>query len=48
MKKLFTAWLLLCAFTMSHAFAQQPTLNVEGAAASIVSKLDKQLTLDEK
>ncbi|WP_436484972.1 hypothetical protein [Chitinophaga sp. ARDCPP14] len=56
MKKLFTAGLLIALTSCYTAFAalspvntrfQAPTMNVEGTASSIVSKLDKSLILTE-
>jgi hypothetical protein len=56
MKKLFTAGLLMALACCYTAFAapspvstgfQAPTMNIEGTASSIVSKLDKSLILTE-
>ncbi|WP_143304909.1 hypothetical protein [Chitinophaga vietnamensis] len=46
MKKLLFVIFLL--FSGSLAMAQAPVMDVEGTAASIVSKLDKSLSLTEK
>lgn len=56
MKKLFTSGLLLlliCSFTAVtlgmpvDALFQNPTMNIDGTASSIVSKLDKTLLLTD-
>ncbi|MDR6565351.1 MULTISPECIES: hypothetical protein [Chitinophaga] len=56
MKKLFTVGLLMALACCYTAFAapspantefQAPTMNIEGTASSIVSKLDKSLILTE-
>ncbi|MFB6455190.1 hypothetical protein ACE38W_07975 [Chitinophaga sp. Hz27] len=46
MKKLFTLLLILIT-AGQFALAQNPTMNIEGTASSIISKLDKSLQLSE-
>ncbi|RFS24525.1 hypothetical protein DVR12_04770 [Chitinophaga silvatica] len=48
LKKLFTSCVIIIFSALSFtAYSQAPTMNIEGTAASIVSKLDKALILSE-
>lgn len=45
--KAFSVLFSLCFFLFISAHSQAPTMNIEGTSSSIISKLDKALTLTD-